>query len=78
MNSTKKPKNFTPSSDIGGTAGYAVPAFTSDTKGVSKAANKYLNDSLLLNKLTNRVYELLLEDMRIQGERVNNYGHQRW
>lgn len=79
MNSTKKPQFlFTPNSDIGGTAGYAVPAFTSDTKGVTKAVNKYLNDSLLLNKLTDRVYELLLEDMRIQAERVNNYGHQRW
>ncbi|MDB9373364.1 hypothetical protein [Nodularia sphaerocarpa] len=53
----------------------------SATANISQAAqfaDKYLNDSLLLNKLTERVYELLQEDMRIQRERVNNYGHPRW
>ncbi|MFM7363607.1 MAG: hypothetical protein ACKO11_03700 [Cuspidothrix sp.] len=81
MNSTKKPqnpKNFTPNSDIGGTAGYAGSAFTSDVTEIAKVADKYLKDSLLLNKLTERVYQLLLEDMRIQRERINGYGNQRW
>jgi hypothetical protein len=78
MDSTKKPKIFTLSSDLGGTAGYAGSTFTSNTKGISQTAEKYLKDSLLLNKLTDRVYELLQEDMRNQRERVNNYGNHRW
>ena len=77
MDSTEK-QHFTPSSDIGGTAGYAGSAIASHNKGVNKAAEKYLTDSLLLNQLTERVYELLVEDMRLQRERVNNYGHPRW
>lgn len=77
MDSIKK-QHFTPNSDIGGTAGYAGAEFASDEKGVAQAADKYLHDSLLLNQLTERVYQLLLEDMRIQRERVNNYGHPRW
>ncbi|BCL35118.1 hypothetical protein [Nostoc sp. MS1] len=77
MDSTGKENFFTPSSDIGGTPGYAGSAFASNAEGVGKTADKYLNDSLVLNQLTERVYQLLLEDMRIQRERVN-YGHQRW
>ncbi|BAY40196.1 hypothetical protein NIES2111_45790 [Nostoc sp. NIES-2111] len=76
MDSSEK-QNFTVNSDVGGTAGYVGSAFAPHTKGVGKAADKYLNDSLLLNQLTERVYQLLIEDMRIQRERVNNYGH-RW
>lgn len=77
MDSTEKQNFFTSGGDIGGTAGYAGSAFASNTNGVGKAADQYLNDSLLLNQLTERVYELLLQDLRIQHERVNNYGH-RW
>ena len=39
---------------------------------------QYLKDSLLLGKLSDRVYELLLEDMRSHRERVNNYSLGRW
>lgn len=42
------------------------------------SASKYLNDSLLLNELTERVYELLEEDLRSQKERINNYAQNRW
>lgn len=41
-------------------------------------AGKYLNSSLLLNKLTERVYELLQEDLRTQTERTSNYAQNRW
>ena len=81
MNSTKKPqkpKNFTPNSDIGGTAGYAGSGSASDVTEIAKLADKYLQDSLRLSELTERVYQLLLEYMRIQRERVNGYGNQRW
>jgi hypothetical protein len=39
---------------------------------------KYLSDPSLLDKLCDRVYELLQEDMRSQRERVKNYGQNRW
>ncbi|MGB3637138.1 MAG: hypothetical protein WBA39_06040 [Rivularia sp. (in: cyanobacteria)] len=42
------------------------------------SAGRYLNDSLLLNKLTERVYQLLEEDLRSQRERTNNYARNRW
>jgi hypothetical protein len=42
------------------------------------SAGKYLNDSLLLDKLTERVYELLEEDLRSQRERTSNYTQNRW
>ncbi|MBR8839076.1 MAG: hypothetical protein DSM106950_35025 [Stigonema ocellatum SAG 48.90 = DSM 106950] len=60
-----------PIGDVGGTTGYAHTSVTSD---VRVTANKYLQDSLLINKLTERVYELLLADLRYQRERVKNYG----
>jgi hypothetical protein len=41
-------------------------------------AKKYLDDPLLLNQLADRVYEIFLEDMRCQRERVSNYGKERW
>ncbi|NJO59789.1 MAG: hypothetical protein HC836_16255 [Richelia sp. RM2_1_2] len=42
------------------------------------STGKYLNDSLLLDKLTERVYELLEEDLRSQRERTSNYTQNRW
>ena len=42
------------------------------------SAGKYLNDSLLLHELTERVYELLKEDLQTQRERLNNYAQNRW
>ncbi|NJL62910.1 MAG: hypothetical protein HC903_15070 [Methylacidiphilales bacterium] len=62
-----------PVGDIGGTAGYAAIPATSEAD-----AGKYLSDSMLLDKLCDRVYELLQEDMRSQRERVRNYGARRW
>lgn len=64
--------------DVGGTAGYANISAVSDTSQIAKTANKCLEDSLLLSKLTKRVYELLKEDIRYQKERVNNYGCNSW
>jgi len=69
---------FRPLEDAGGTAGYANISAVSDACKVAQTADKYLKDSLLLSKLTRRVYELLREDMRYQQERVNNYGCNRW
>ncbi len=69
MHSKKIQPSLAPIGDIAGTAGYA--AMPTD-------AVKYLNDPLILNLLTDRVYELFLEDMRCQQERIRNYGKQRW
>lgn len=67
--------SLAPIGDIAGTAGYAVVPTGSVP---SAAAGKFLNDPLILSKLTDRVYELLLEDLRSQRERVRNYGKERW
>lgn len=71
MDSQSIQQSTAPVGDIGGTVGYAAVPTTS-------SAGKYLSDSVLLDKLCNRVYELLQEDMRVQRERVRNYGTRRW
>ncbi|MCC5632295.1 hypothetical protein [Nostoc sphaeroides] len=65
---------FTPLGDVGGTTGYANISAMFDATKLAGTIDIYLNDSLLLSKLTRRVYELLQEDIRCQRERVNNYG----
>lgn len=77
-----------PIGDIGGTAGYTTTPLLSVTNAAThdsdkatkavRAAGKYLNDPYALSLLTERVYELLLQDMRYQQERVINYGKQGW
>ncbi len=69
MDSEQIQPSLAPIGDFAGTAGYAV---------MPVIAEKYLSDPLVLSKLTERVYQLFLEDMRCQGERVRNYGKQRW
>lgn len=78
MNLEQKEAFFTPLGDVGGTTGYAGISAISDASKVAEIAGMYLKDSLLLNKLTRRVYELLQEDIRNQRERVSNYGCARW
>ncbi|WP_096595066.1 hypothetical protein [Calothrix sp. NIES-2098] len=78
MDSEGKQTFFTPIGEVGGSVGYSGVSITSNPSQVAKAADKYLKDSLLLHKLTERVYEILLEDLRCQKERFNNYSHQRW
>ncbi|MBD2359086.1 hypothetical protein H6G41_31620 [Tolypothrix sp. FACHB-123] len=78
MDSQDKQTFFTPVGEVGGTVAYGGEPITSNAKQAAKAADKYLKDSLLLNKLTERVYELLLQDLRCQQERFSNYSHQRW
>ncbi|MBW4616356.1 MAG: hypothetical protein KME21_24385 [Desmonostoc vinosum HA7617-LM4] len=78
MDSKQKQTLFTLQSDTGGTTGYAGVSATSDASEAAKVAGKYLKDPLLMRQLTERVYELLQQDMRSQRERVCNYNHQRW
>ncbi|MEH2427120.1 MAG: hypothetical protein V7K26_06400 [Nostoc sp.] len=73
MDSNQQKTFFTFDGDVGGTAGYAGVSVDSDASKVAKTASKYLNDSLLLNQLTEQVYKLLLEDLRSQRERLGNY-----
>lgn len=80
--------SLVPIGDIGGLAGYVTTsrssvtnAATHDIDKADKAigmAGKYLNDSDALSVLTDRVYELLLQDLRYQQERVVNYGKGRF
>ena len=78
MDSKQQQSFFTFDGDVGGTAGYTGVSVTSDASKAAKTASKYLNDSLLLNQLIERVYKLLLEDLRSQRERVGSYDSQRW
>jgi hypothetical protein len=75
MDSNQQKTFFTFDGDVGGTAGYAG---VSDANKTAKTASKYLNDSMLMNQLTERVYKLLLEDLRSQRERTGDYSSQRW
>ncbi|BAZ32220.1 hypothetical protein NIES4074_47220 [Cylindrospermum sp. NIES-4074] len=45
---------------------------TNDPKAVAKLAGKVIGDRQLLSKLSDRVYELILEDLRHQKERGKN------
>ena len=38
------------------------------------STQKILNDSLLMNRLCDRVYELMLQDLSQQKERLQSYG----
>jgi hypothetical protein len=78
MDSKQQQSFFTFDGDVGGTGGYAGVPAASDASKAAKTANKYLNDSLLMNQLTEHVYKLLLEDLRSQRERLGNYNSQRW
>lgn len=53
-------------------ATYISVTTISDHDKVS-AAKTYLNDPVLLSQLTERVYELLLTDLKYQQERVRSY-----
>jgi len=78
MDSYQEQTFFTFNGDVGGSAGYAGVSVTSDASKVAQTASKYLNDSLLLNELTEQVYKLLQEDLRSQRERIGNHSSQRW
>ncbi|MBD0385864.1 MAG: hypothetical protein ICV54_04830 [Nostoc sp. C3-bin3] len=78
MDSNQQRSFFTFDGDVGGTAGYAGVSATSDASKAAMAAGKYLNDSRLLNQLTEHIYKLMLEDLRSQRERLGNYNSQRW
>jgi len=61
-------------------AGYAAPAFfqtdrqTQELSKISQIATKVLHDPLLMRQLSDRVYELMLQDIHNQKERDRNYG----
>lgn len=40
---------------------------------ITYLANQILQERLLLQKLSNQVYELMLQDLRIQCDRFRNY-----
>ncbi|MDV2997177.1 MAG: hypothetical protein N4J56_006882 [Chroococcidiopsis sp. SAG 2025] len=50
-----------------------VPVTTRFDSDILLAAETYLRNPILANKLTERVYDLLLTDLQSQQERLNNY-----
>jgi hypothetical protein len=61
-------------------AGYAAPAKiqsdrpTHESSDLAGLADEVLRDPLLMVQLTERVYELLINDLHYQQERSCNYG----
>jgi hypothetical protein len=43
-------------------------------KAVAKLAAKVMGDRQLMSMLSNKVYQLMLDDLRLQKERHHNYG----
>jgi hypothetical protein len=77
VSSSKEQQTFLkPVRNITGSA--TPPSFAIEeakkTANLLQLATKILEDPLLQRKLSDRVYELLLEDLRIQKERSRNYG----
>lgn len=50
-----------------------VPLTTIFDSDILAAAEIYLSNPILISKLTERVYELLLTDLQYQQERLKNY-----
>lgn len=69
-----------PIGDAATPAGYAAPASSQSSldqgelQAIAQKAATVLNDPLQLYRLTERVYELLVEDFRQQQDRSGNYG----
>lgn len=80
MTSPGTEPSLKPIGDISVPAGYAAPALvqskskTEDLVKISQVAGKVLQDPLLMRLLSDRVYKLMLEDIRRQQERSRNYG----
>jgi len=73
--------SLNPIGEFAAPAGYAAhgAVLQSDRKKeeqtrIAKAAAQVLQNPLLMRKLSDRVYELMLEDLRNQRERSRNYG----
>jgi hypothetical protein len=66
-----------PIGDVGSTAGYVGVASGSASDRSATIAQKYRQDSILLSNLTDRVYQLLQQDLYLQRERFRNYGRSR-
>lgn len=79
ITSTGKEPSFHPIGDAAHPAGYTAPAFIlkngkkEDLAQLADAAGKVLQDPLRLRLLSDRVYELMQEDLRRQQERSGNY-----
>lgn len=69
-----------PSSGLTSPSGFAAPPLiqsncqAQEQSVISQTASKVLNDPILLRQLSDRVYELMLEDLRYQRERSRSYG----
>jgi hypothetical protein len=44
-----------------------------EEKSISQLANKALQDRLIIQKLSDKIYELMLQDLRLQKDRSKNY-----
>jgi hypothetical protein len=63
--------------DIGGVGGYGSTSVTLAHLQAAVTTRDFLTDEMFLNQLADRVYELLLEDLQLQKERMTNYNQRR-
>jgi hypothetical protein len=68
-----------PISDISASAGYGERIYGTrnrqqNRQELSQLAEEILEDTVLLMRLSDRVYELMSQDLRNQKERNRNYG----
>lgn len=83
FNSDAKP-SWEPIGEPTKTAGYTAPARIQSNRinsgikdnfaELSKASAEIMSDPLQMIRLADKVYELMLEDLRNQKERSRNYG----
>lgn len=78
--------SWEPISDLAQTAGYTAPALIQSNRinsgikdkdnfaELSKASAEIMGDPLQMMRLADKVYELMLEDLRNQKERSKSYG----
>lgn len=80
MSSLSMQPSFKPVGDSTVPAGYAAPTSTQsnckpeELAAITKIAGKVLHDPLLMRQVSDRIYELMLEDLRRQQERSGNFG----
>ena len=77
-NNEQTSKSLTSPGDFAGAAGYTPHPSTLDNISKTSTAANNINNEDFLNQLTQKVYELLESDLRLQRERVRNYGSRGW
>ncbi len=69
-----KPVDNFPTAGYGATAGILSELKTEDLAAISQLAGEIMQNPLTIRSLSDRVYQLMLEDLHNQQQRRINYG----